>query len=337
MLHITNGDAVAERLRKAGMEGRVLPWREDYTEGPVAADMQSEAVRQERARFLDETFGIPPKLYEANREEQETALDAAVYAGEEIVLWFEHDLYDQTMQAYLLHRLSELEAQRDVPPLRLQLVTLGSYPGIEPFHGLGQLSPAQLASLYPGRRPVAPGQLALGRQAWEAYVSTDPRSVEALLPAPGTAALPFLRGAFAAHLARFPSVRDGLGRVERAVLEAVAASFGQLVPLFREATEPLTLYGIGDLAFWPHLERLRDGPHPLLRIDGAERLPRFGEPAPQGVTVRLTPDGRKVLDGEADAVQLNGIRRILGGVRLEPAGPVWRWDPDAERLVQPGN
>lgn len=316
------------------MEGEVLPWREDYTEGPVSADMEAESVRQERARFLEETFGVPQKEYSMNRDDQEAALESAASAGEEIVLWFEHDLYDQTMLVYLLHRLARLEAERDIPPLRLQLVAIGSYPGIEPFHGLGQLTAGQLAGLYPGRRPVSPGQLALGRRAWEAYTSADPRSVEELLQAPDADALPFLRAAFAAHLERFPSVADGLGRIERAALEAVASGAEQPVPIFASATESLTLHGIGDLAFWALLERLGSGPSPLLRIDGATRLPRFGDAAPQpGTTVRLTPDGHSVLAGRQDAVRLNGIRHILGGVQLQGTGSLWRWDPAAQRLV----
>lgn len=335
MLHITNGDAVAEKLKQAGLGGTVLPWREDYTEGPVAPQMDAAFIG-ERAAWMEEVYGIPQGLFAETCGAQEAALARAAAQGEEIVLWMEHDLFDQTMQAYLLHRLARLEAEGGAQPLRLQLVTIGSYPGIEPFHGLGQLTAEQLSGLYPGRRPVSAEALALGRQAWEAYASPDPRSVEVLLQA-DTAALPFLREAFAAHLSRFPSVTDGLGRVERAALQAVSAGIHHLLPLFKAATGPLPLFGIGDLAFWAYLRRLGTGPAPLLRLSIPDELPRYGDTGPlPGFTVHLTPDGLDVLAGKADFIRLGGIDRMLGGVRLKAAAnePVWRWDEAGQRLVR---
>jgi hypothetical protein len=344
MLHITNGDSVAGKLQKAGLEGTFLPWREDYTEGPVAADMRDEHVRQERARFFADTFGIPEGLYQANRDDQEAALQQAAAAGEEIVLWFEHDLYDQTMLACLLHRLAQLEAEGSHPPLRLQLILIGSYPGIEPFHGLGQLTAEQLAQLYPERRPITAAQLQQGRRAWEAYASPDPTAVERLI-GKEEEALPHLKQAFTAHLQRFPWTTDGLGRVERLILEAVAQGTHELIPLFRTVTGPLTEYGIGDTQFWAYLDRLRQGPNPLIRIRDADHqdaaLPRFGEPFPAGIAVRLTPDGQELLGGgiapapgrPRDQIRLNGISRILGGVRLAGTGPLWRWNPATASLT----
>jgi hypothetical protein len=335
VLHITNGDAVAEKLKETGIGGTFLPWREDYTEGPVALQMDGPAFREKRAAWMEETYGIPQALFAGTCGEQEAALARAAAQGEEIVLWMEHDLFDQTMQAYLLHRLARLGAEGGREPLRIQLVTIGSYPGIEPFHGLGQLTAEQLAGLYPGRRPVPAEALALGRQAWEAYASPDPRSVEALLQA-DTAALPFLREAFAAHLSRFPSVTDGLGRIERAALQAVSAGIHHLLPLFQAATGPLPLFGIGDLAFWAYLRRLGSGPAPLLRLSIPDELPRYGDAGPlPGFTVHLTPDGQDVLAGKADYVRLGGVDRMLGGVHIKAAAdePVWRWDEDHQRLV----
>lgn len=333
MLHITNGDAVAEKLREAGLEGTLLPWREDYTEGPVAAQMDGPQIRQKRGAYLEEAYGIPRRLYAEACGAQEAALAQAAAQGEEIVLWMEHDLFDQTMQACLLHRLAVLAADA-AQPLRLQLVTIGSYPGIEPFHGLGQLTAAQLAQLYPERRPVSAEAVALSRLAWEAYTSPDPRSVEVLLQA-DTAPLPFLREAFAAHLSRFPSVKDGLGLIERAALQAVSAGIHHLTPLFAAATNPHPLLGIGDLAFWAYLHRMSIGNAPLIRLSIPDGLPRYGDSSPlPGITAHLTPEGQDVLLGKADYVKLGGVDRILGGVHVAGKEAVWRWDADNRRLVQ---
>jgi len=203
---------------------------------------------------------------------------------------------------------------------------------------LGQLTANQLAMLYPERRPVTAAQLQQGRRAWEAYASPDPTAVERLI-GEEEEALPYLKGAFTAHLQRFPWTTDGLGRVERLILEAVANGAHDLIPLFSSVTNPLTEYGLGDTQFWAYLDRLRQGPNPLIRIQGADQqeaaLPRFGEPLPAGIAVGLTPDGQELLDGALtrahadprDQIRLNGISRILGGVRLAGTDPLWRYNP----------
>ena len=52
MLHITNGDCAAERIRAAGVEGTILPWRDVLHEGPVPAGLPLERLSAVRADFL---------------------------------------------------------------------------------------------------------------------------------------------------------------------------------------------------------------------------------------------------------------------------------------------
>src|SRR5688572_5309452 len=106
MLHITNGDHAAAVLRAAGMEGEILPWRDVLHEGPVRAALSLEDLSAERAAFIAEAGWAPF----TEVKEQFAARDAQFRrAGEhdEVVLWFEHDLYDQLQ---LIQVLSELEA-----------------------------------------------------------------------------------------------------------------------------------------------------------------------------------------------------------------------------------
>src|SRR5687768_2280946 len=149
-LHVTNGDAAAEPLRRAGLGGEVLPWRDVLHEGPVPAGLAPAELNRVRARFL---AGEGPAGFEevlADLEARDRALAAAAAGGGEVVLWFEHDLYDQLQLLQVLDRLADGAAVR----ARVSLVCIGEFPGVEPFHGLGQLSPEQLASLHPGRAPV---------------------------------------------------------------------------------------------------------------------------------------------------------------------------------------
>ena len=55
--------------------------------------------------------------------------------------------------------------------------------------------------------------------------------------------------------------------------------------------------------------------------------------APMDRRARLTDDGRRVLDGAADAVAMDGIDRWICGVHLHGRTVPWRWDPQAGRIV----
>jgi hypothetical protein len=70
---------------------------------------------------------------------------------------------------------------------------------------------------------------------------------------------------------------------------------------------------------------LSNVPHPLAQIsDAAEH--RLGD-------VTITETGRKVLEGRADHIRLNGIDRWLGGVHLKGDKAAWRWDRGSQRIV----
>jgi len=110
-------------------------------------------------------------------------------------------------------------------------------------------------------------ELSLAQKAWEAYRSPDPHSLERLL-AEDTSALPFLRGALELHLARYPSVRNGLGRAENKLLSLIAGGdtkFGSLCPAFFNA-EPA--YGLGDSQVRRDLKRVAEAAQPLIQLAG---------------------------------------------------------------------
>ena len=54
MLHITNGDAAANVLRKAGITDPILPWRDTLHEGPVPAGLSLRELSRVRTEFIAE-------------------------------------------------------------------------------------------------------------------------------------------------------------------------------------------------------------------------------------------------------------------------------------------
>jgi hypothetical protein len=169
------------------------------------------------------------------------------------------------------------------------------------------------------------------RDAWQAFRSADPRTILAALPR--LTALPHLGAAMVRHLQQFPSRRNGLSRTEQQTLEAVAAGITRLEDVFiyaiREREEAMFM---GDSAFLFHISSLFRGTRPLLAISPALTPNRIQAPDTLAISVALTADGKQVVTGELDRIQLCGIDRWLGGVHVVGTGPVWRWDGERRQL-----
>lgn len=330
MLHIVNGDSVGDKLKQGNIGGDILVWRELYTFGPVYTKMDELDHRRTRARYLEQTLGIPEKEYIETCELQERKLqDFRKY--DEIVLWFEHDLFDQTMLAYLLRWFKE----QSLGNTKLSLLCIGAYPGIELFRGLGQLSREQLETLSGTWHTIGEEELRLGSMLWEGYTSDRPEKHQRMLEV-DSSALPFAKDAFEAHLARLPSVNQGLGIIEQTTLEAVAGGVRKPYELFRKVGDKLHSLGMGDLEFWYYLAKMTEGPDSLLVIDGTAPFPDFKRAVPhfQDRLLQATSLGREVLAGKTDDACSGTIDKWVGGLHVRGKAPSWRWDPERKSVVR---
>ncbi len=265
ILHIHNGDATADVAKQSSIPGEHFAWREALIEGPAPANVEGAEWRRRRARHLAKAYKVELEKCEQELRYQEKKLES-FSDYDEVVLWFEHDLFCQVNLIYLLNWFS----QRQLGKTKLSLVCIDSFAGKENFRGLGELTADELASLFPAREQVTLEQLDLSVRAWAAYSSPDPRDIQTLIQT-DTSALPFLRAAFNSQLRRFPSTRNGLGSIENRGLQLIQsglARFGELFPSFSEA-EPI--YGLGDAQFWLALQPMTQANQPLLRMDGANR------------------------------------------------------------------
>jgi len=139
-LYITNGDSV--QLRDTGLPGEVLTWKDVLHEGPVPGDMSLDQLRPIRAHFLADVSGQPEEELFRDFEERDQTL-ARFAEFEEVVLWFEHDLYDQLQLIQILDWFS----RQDLGKTKLSLICTSRY--------LGLLTPDQLLELHPNRLPVS--------------------------------------------------------------------------------------------------------------------------------------------------------------------------------------
>ena len=326
MLHIMDGSSSASTLAKTDVQGEIFAWREALISGPTPAGLNQDEWVAVRSEYLSSDYGIDLQKCRSDLEDQSQILSS--YSDhDEVVLWFEHDLFCQTNLLYLLNWFS----QRQLGNTMLSLICIDEFPDIHDFRGLGQLNPAQLASLLDQRREITAHQLELGHEAWNAYCSADPSSLMRLLHK-DVSALPFLKKALEAHLERFPSSRNGLGQIENAGLQLIADGYQKFGDLFPRFASEQRVYGLGDFQLWLDLKGLSNVRNPLLEFaNGAS-----AGPLPEEVVrthFQITENGQRVLQNHADFIELNGIDRWLGGVHLSAERDLWRWDSENRQLL----
>jgi hypothetical protein len=303
----------------------VLSWEDVLHEGPVPAGPPAR-VREARTGFLAGCGWGDARAIRASFERRDRHLEEALGDGRPVVLWFEHDLYDQL-------QLLQILAQAGPEPDRVELIEVGSFPGRPGFRGLGELTAEELETLWPERRPPTPERLELAVAAWDAFRAPHPRALEALLGRDTTPA-PFLAAALRRLLEELPDARTGLSRSERQLLEGLEDGPRTPVELFLRTQDAEEAPFDGDAWVWRRLAGLAGL---VARPDGGP-LPA---PPPLGdgrtfasTRVALTDTGRAVLAGEADRVELLGIDRWLGGTHLHGSDAP-RWDAAAGRVADP--
>lgn len=297
IVHITNGDHTADSLSLADLPGEIVVWADSLDQGPLLPVSDDEHYRI-RSEFWKSRGADGSKVQQYDRD-----VDAAL-AADEVILWFEHDLFDQLALIRLLSRM-----QRRGLPKQLTIVSIDRHPEVPNFLGLGQLKPEQLAELWPRRTPLSRDALDEAVTTWIAITSADPRALPFLVKR--VKALPFLAGAIERHLEELPDPTSGLSRTERQLLAAIARGEDRLMAAV-QAIDPR--YPITDGGVQHALKTFQQ----LGYTDGAQ----------------ISATGRQALAGAIDRVHEHGIDEWRGGVHLTGKGPVWRWDSRERRLIE---
>jgi RNA polymerase sigma factor (sigma-70 family) len=320
MLHIADGESVAGTLRESAIPGVVATYGDLMYEGPAPAGLDDRTWFDIRAHFIAEAGYATLEDARQYLKACENTL-AAFSQHDEVVIWLDDKLSNQL----ILIKVLDWFSRRNLGRVKVSLICIGQYPGMEHFRGLGSLTADQLASLADTRLPVGEAQYRTAQSAWNAFTSPDPTEIQRFIET-DTSALPFLAAALRRHLEQFPSIDNGLSRTERQALlvlhEHGAISGGQLFVAVQRQEEQVYM---GDSSFYRMMADLSQARCPLLHVS---------DPFQVGLgNVTIAEAGRKVVEGRADHIDLNGIDRWIGGVHLTGDQAVWRWDRASERLV----
>ena len=304
-LHIRCGHDIEDRLVEAGIEGHYLCFTDPAWLGPPP---QFNAWVAGRAQLIAERTGLPRAQVREELGDSYWRLARAPKEYKRIVLWFEHDLYDQ---AALARVLASFGTRAKLPPVEL----------IQVEGALGELSVEQLLKLWPKRTRVTAAQMAQAKAVWSALCAETPESLTQLVKK-GLRDLPFMKAALVRHLQELPWTGDGLSLTERQVLQALVKGPLAVSEIFAAVVKRDPQHFMGDLFFWSVVRDLIDAPVPPVAVSTATR--RLGWPKR---VLKLTASGKALLEAKADWQATEPLDRWVGGVVVVPGAPAWRWNP----------
>lgn len=293
MIHIHNGDVALALAKRSNIPGEHVAFRESLITGPVGA---TEDWIEMRAQALAESHQVDLLRVRTDLVEQEQLLDAAS-SQDEVVLWFEHDLFCLIHLLYLLQRFRRA---------RLSLVWTAK--------PIGDNDERSLHLLFDSRAAVTPSMTAVAREVWAAYTSADPTELNRFLDR-DRPDFPFLREGIALHASRFPSMYNGLGAIEQQALHSIATGTTDFPSLFDRLNAGLPRFGFGDSEVFRLLRWMAWRAVPLITVNG--ELPK--------AIFAITPAGENVLAAEVDDTTINDPDMWFGGTHLH-RGNLWRWD-----------
>jgi len=316
ILNITNGDCAVNIMKEAKISGTFLPWQDVLHEGPVPADISLEALSKVRAQFIHERGWIPSEAVATCFNERDALLNS-YNDFDQVILWFEHDLYDQLQLLQLLDWFSEQSLKKT----RLSIICNDQY--------LGMLTPAQMSALVGTEKDVTQAQLDLSKKAWAAFRASSPTAWHSLLKE-DTSTLPFLEGAIIRMMEEYPNTKNGLPRVASQTLQILATEALPAGKLFGRYIETEERQFLGDSSFWTILRNLLDASPPLIALPKGIDLT---SPTKPDQILSITETGIDVLAEKKNWLDHTQINYWIGGTHLHDES-IWYWDPNLEIPVK---
>lgn len=314
ILNITNGDCAVEIMKKANISGVFLPWCDVLHEGPVPNNLSLEELSKVRAQFIIErNWGTPDKIIESFMQRDNELKSFRKY--EKVILWFEHDLYDQLQIIQILDWFHK----NHTDDVELSIICTNRY--------LGRLSPEEMKGLVEYEEPITKAHLDLSCKAWSAFRSNTPEKWLGLLRE-DTSALPFLEGAIIRQLEEYPSCSNGLSRTAEQALKVISG--GEKCPgrIFGGTQEMEERIFLGDSSFWVVLHELLESSTPLIDLSEGKELTL---PSSKDQELTITSAGLEVLDGKINWLEVSRLDRWIGGVHLDSSN-VWCWNSGASLI-----
>jgi len=314
ILNITNGDCAVKIMKAAGVSGEFLPWRDVLHDGPVPEGLSLEELSEVRAQFIaDQGWGKQESIRQDFIERDNKLKSFEKY--EKVILWFEHDLYDQLKILQILDWFSKKTPTSAI----LSMICSNQY--------LGSLSPREMKEMSKYEKLILDEHLKLSNKAWAAFRSVTPEKWHNLLST-DTSVLPFLKGAIIRLLEEYPNCSNGLSRTAQQALNIVFQGEKRPEKVFSLYQETEDRRFLGDMSFWVILHQLLDASPALLKIAEGKVLTL---PSDSEQELTITSMGKAVLEGEIDWLEISELDHWIGGVHLV-SNNIWCWNSNSKLL-----
>lgn len=251
-LHITNGDYTTKRLKKLNFEGQIITWREMLCEGKTTVEVGSEDFWRTRFDFFKSSYKVSKqKFIDYTVKEYRNLCNQK--QQDEIVLWFEYDLFCQINMLAVISWLKRYRKGRQI-----SLVCSGKIKTQEKLVGLGELSDNQLKKHYKNKVILTQDDIEYADYIWQLYCSDSPLQLENASKSNKNSIFNYLEEAIKSHLLRFPSIKNGLNHIENGILETVKNNqFNTKNQLVANLLANQENYGFGDTQYFNKIEQLK--------------------------------------------------------------------------------
>ncbi|MEO0573585.1 MAG: DUF1835 domain-containing protein [Bacteroidota bacterium] len=267
LLHITNGDSFTKRLENLPLKGDIITWREMLCEGKTLTNVGSESFWKTRFEFLNKNYRVSKSWFvEKTLKEYRSLCNHK--QQDQIVLWFEYDLFCQINMLAVLSWLKTYRRHAEI-----SLVCSGKEDETDRLYALNDLSDEKVLELYKNRTVLSQDDIEYADYVWQLYCSDNPMRLENLMDFDNFQ-FNYLSDAIKAHLQRFPSIKNGLNAVENNILQVAVDHKPKSKREFTgQVLQNQGFYGFGDSQY----DRLITNLRPLFSSLNPVRLSKKGK------------------------------------------------------------
>ena len=261
-VHILNGDSTASILKESGISGDMIVWREMLCEGPLSKTIGSDRFWTLRYAFFEAELAVKKlEYYDKIIKELVPIEDLSGY--DEVVLWFEHDLFCQVnLMALCTYLLAYYRKD-----LSYYLVCVGTEKNKENLQTLADYSSKEYQKLYEEKTKLSRHDLLFAQDCWEKYVANDLQELKAF-NFDKKNKFKYFQLAIDQHLKRC-KVGSKLSQIDYKLLKTIANNSHTQRDIIRDVLiwqKKETVYGFGDLQYSMYLEKL----HPFYDLNNEQ-------------------------------------------------------------------
>ena len=290
-LHITISDNLSENILELNLKGKIVVWREMLCEGPTTFQLGTPEFIALRTRFLSENYQVSARDYQEQfLSELEKLGDLEFY--EEVILWFEFDLFSHINMLAAISHLIENNIE-----LPIYLVCSKKVKGEKESIPLSHLPLNILQKHYEQRIHLNQDDLEMANLMWQLYNGQNPQKLKNLIKIETN--FEYLSSCIRAHIERFPNAVTGLNALEKNILKLINMNnITSMNQLLGYSLEYQGYYGYIDI----QLQRV------------INKLQLFYEVKED--KIELTPEGNEALNASRNFYRVLKNDEFLGGVKM---------------------